>query len=141
MRFANGLAVGSMLAAALLLAGCEASDVGAQDGLDYSTSLECFLGARNQTPLTDAEAFELCRGSRSLGPLQCYQAADTRTALFDDRSIRLCRCAEDDAPVQCFDQYKNVALAVLSEPVIIEECRPIVAQRLTDNCIPIVDLY
>jgi hypothetical protein len=109
------------------------------DELDPGTSsLPCFVTARRETTLFERDAFALCRGARTVGPVRCYQFGDRKTVLSQQRLIRLCQCARSTAPVRCYERFRRELL--LDEALIVEECRPIVARQLTSQCIPIREL-
>lgn len=147
---ANRVLRAALIGALVLAGACEATDLDpsadpgvahAQDRQerdDFENAVPCFARADRETLLSDDQAFSLCFGARSYGPVECYLEARRGTGILDPQAIQLCRCAQGTQPVQCFRQAD--AETFLLDGQIVAMCRPIAADRLTEECVPIREL-
>ena len=117
----------------------EAEEPEAAPEQEMPTALGCFVEIRRRGTVSQQQAYELCRGSRSTGPVQCFREARKKTVLQDWLRIQLCRCAQGTAPVRCYRRYRD-NVVINNDLVVVDQCRPIVSRKLTDNCIPIRSL-
>jgi hypothetical protein len=100
----------------------------------YSPALTCYQRASTETLLSDDDAFILCGGAASNGPIDCYERAQDELTLGDPESMALCRCAESTEPVDCVNEARDET--TLDTSRILAICSARVVLRLYDDCSP-----